>query len=1043
MQVVTKVRVFDQIGGNELISKYRFRDGFYDRREREFRGFGMVEQRDAEEFNQSGPTATRPPVVTKRWFSTGSAESLTTDGWYDGDPDHWTLAPFTGTPEEVRAIRGRLLREEVYAEDGATEESHPYVTTEHRHEARVLQPADANPYAVVLAIPAETLTHHYERRLDPRVAHEMTLDVDDRGVIRRAASVAYPRRAALEPEQSVRYCSVSEVDVVHRDSEADWYRIGVPFESRSYEIVDLPAPSGQLDPAAVRTALGQSVDVPFSPPDPGVGSKRLLHASRAIYRSDADAADVTATPLALGTIESKAIGHESLEFAFTAAKIADIFGTRVSDADLVAAGYSPGPVGVDKDGWWARTQRASLVPSAFMQPTGMVDPFGNTASVDYDATSLRAIGATDPVGNSSSIVLDYRLLTTVEATDPNGNRQLAAFDPFGQPTAVAVQGKPGENLGDTLAEPTITFRYDESAWLTSQQPPSVTQRHRETHGDPTTRWFTTVSFADGFGRDLVSKAIAAPGDVTMPDGSTQHADPRWVASGQTVYDNKGAAVRQYEPYFSATFEFEPESDLLLRGVTSVATYDPIGRLVRRDDPNGTFVSTEFDAWTVIQHDANDNVLLSDWYAQRNGTPGAEGDVAAKAAAHANTPTVVHLDALGRSFLTIEDGGDLPGGGHLFVDTRYRFDLAGNSVEVTDARGNQALLGDYAATGEMLSLTRCDAGRVRTLQTSDGLPLFKITAVDHEIEHTYDAARRPSEQLVKEVGFAWRADVRWEYGEAAPNASAANLRGALWRQWDQTGLNTELDFDFAGNRVAWRAEVLDAADLGQVDWGSPSAPTPRDSYEFAATYDARGEMTRQTYPTGHLSDYRFDSGGQVVETDMTGPSGTITNLFFDIRYDEHGRAVSLTRGNGVSSTWTYDQETGHLVGITSLRGQAALQDQTLTWDPNGNLTTIHDDAHPDGLLQERGGGTAQVLHLRPAEPSRCRNWSSARVGHAFTRNVAFQSAGPPVRRAGNGAIQREPTSTTVSATWSSSSIQCRPRPPHRSLVSLATSRRPTG
>ena len=50
VQVVERVETIDWIGRNRLVSRYAYHHGYFDGYEREFRGFGMVEQWDTEEF---------------------------------------------------------------------------------------------------------------------------------------------------------------------------------------------------------------------------------------------------------------------------------------------------------------------------------------------------------------------------------------------------------------------------------------------------------------------------------------------------------------------------------------------------------------------------------------------------------------------------------------------------------------------------------------------------------------------------------------------------------------------------------------------------------------------------------------------------------------------------------------------------------------------------------------------------------------------------------------------------------------------------------
>ncbi len=50
VQVLIRQEVYDEIAGNHFVSRYAYHHGYFDRTEREFRGFGMVEQWDTEDY---------------------------------------------------------------------------------------------------------------------------------------------------------------------------------------------------------------------------------------------------------------------------------------------------------------------------------------------------------------------------------------------------------------------------------------------------------------------------------------------------------------------------------------------------------------------------------------------------------------------------------------------------------------------------------------------------------------------------------------------------------------------------------------------------------------------------------------------------------------------------------------------------------------------------------------------------------------------------------------------------------------------------------
>ena len=84
VHVVERVETCDRISRNRFVTRYAYHHGYFDGDEREFRGFGLVEQYDTEKFaaftadgdlastTNIDPTSHVPPVLTKTWFHTGA-----------------------------------------------------------------------------------------------------------------------------------------------------------------------------------------------------------------------------------------------------------------------------------------------------------------------------------------------------------------------------------------------------------------------------------------------------------------------------------------------------------------------------------------------------------------------------------------------------------------------------------------------------------------------------------------------------------------------------------------------------------------------------------------------------------------------------------------------------------------------------------------------------------------------------------------------------------------------------------------------------------
>ena len=62
--------------------------------------------------------------------------------------------------EACRALKGSMLRQEVYALDGTDKEPHPYTVTEQNFTIRLLQPKAENRHAVFLTHTRKSLNYH-------------------------------------------------------------------------------------------------------------------------------------------------------------------------------------------------------------------------------------------------------------------------------------------------------------------------------------------------------------------------------------------------------------------------------------------------------------------------------------------------------------------------------------------------------------------------------------------------------------------------------------------------------------------------------------------------------------------------------------------------------------------------------------------------------------------------------------------------------------------------------------------------------------------
>ncbi|QWC14702.1 hypothetical protein KKR89_09960 [Cellulomonas dongxiuzhuiae] len=526
VHVVERVETADRISGSRFITRYEYAHGLYE--DREFRGFGRVDQFDSAERDAGdgsppadGVVATSPPpVLTRTWFHTGAyldrdristlyAGTVLEPGEYYREPgltgaavlerllDDTPLPPGLNVWDEseaCRALRGAMLRQEVFALDGTDGAGfpfgHPYLVVEQNFTLRREQPRENNRHAVFFAHPRESFSYHYEREPEhPRVLHDLTLAVNEFGDVTRSVRIAYGRAPDSSLPSATQTIQATAIALCTETRYTAWplpgapageHRAPAPWDTSTWELTGLNLPPGavlSIDDAALLTEATEIA--PHLPAPVGAIRRRPVSRERTRYRRD----DLTG-PCPDGFQDLRGLVHERYRLALTPEVISASF-CRPSgaggaplipdpatvlpvDAATDAAADRGGHVDLDGDGrWWAPSGRGFYAPPG-TDPTAELDtarrhffllrhqrsPFhlpGRPAEtlVDHDLCDLLPVRTTDAVGNVSTVENDYRVLAPTVLTDPNGNRTAVAFDALGLVVATAVTGKDG-TPGDTV-----------------------------------------------------------------------------------------------------------------------------------------------------------------------------------------------------------------------------------------------------------------------------------------------------------------------------------------------------------------------------------------------------------------------------------------------------------------------------------------------------------------------------------------------------------------------------------------------------------------
>ena len=289
--VVAAVETIDAVSRTKLTTQYTYRHGYWDGAEREFRGFGCVEQLDTETFDDYHSAGLHPespfnavgwqrfsePTMTRTWFHLGPVDTDGDGDWaaldcrgeyWPGDPPlldgDRSVGRFlrgvhdpSGAPDRaarraaLRTLRGRVLRVELYARDASPDRNRPYTVTEYAYGLRQEPSAGHLGHARVF-FPFEVARRitQWERGDDPLTQFTFTGDYDSAGQPRRVTSVAMPRRSAcrrpltaavvgtVEPDET--RVLATHVRTQYATPPADVYIYDRVAQIRAYELTAPP-----------------------------------------------------------------------------------------------------------------------------------------------------------------------------------------------------------------------------------------------------------------------------------------------------------------------------------------------------------------------------------------------------------------------------------------------------------------------------------------------------------------------------------------------------------------------------------------------------------------------------------------------------------------------------------------------------------------------------------------------------------------------------------------------------------------------------------
>jgi len=635
VRVVDEVVHVDTVTGYRAATRFHYHHGFYDASEREFRGFGVVDQFDTpslEALQPDGvPVTDGPgfdssmaliPSRTRRFFGLGISEPYLS--MLHPLPLGVQLPRNTvpGTPHAHRALRGVVFREEVYSDDGTAFARRPYAITHHVYDVRQVH-GPAHPGRPLCYLPLKTATEafHTERTTDARrVRTESTYDTWGRVTAAREKGLGRDgtfssAHEVQQGEAHERYTTTTYLERIEAESD--------DYDAAYTPVYLLDAPH-EVKVFGVGTGSG--------------GSDELLAHSQTFY----DGADFVGlgapgSGTALGVVRGRVSSQRQLVLNTDDVATVMPSGAGAQAALTARGGFDSVANGSGFDLWrWSMRRKYN---NDHGMPTVEKDPRGGTTVVSYDgAVGLFPIGLVDAADHPTTLVRGDLPHQVVESEDANGNQVFFTYDPTGLPLTRTVAGKEsspgaGDWSGDPPSHPTEAYTY-----TFDSVPVQVVTATRQVRQGAVVQVHRHL---DGLGQVVQERHTAEPDPATP-------TTPRYRVTGWQVRDPKGLVLRAYQPTFagSAAYSVGDVSTAVVQ-----TDYDPLGRPVRVNYPDGTFDSTTYHPWTQQVSDRNDNA------GHITGDDTRYGLVRSHLLPHLDTPTQTFLDALGRDIAVAEDNGD--------------------------------------------------------------------------------------------------------------------------------------------------------------------------------------------------------------------------------------------------------------------------------------------------------------------------------------------------------------------------------------------------
>jgi len=485
------------------------------------------------------------------------------------------------------------------------------------------------------------------------------------------------------------------------------------------------------------------------------------------------------------------------------------------------------------------------------------DPNGNTTTIIYDNTvhmfpvkTTNALNQTNtmayygidgtplngtPVSNGNA--LQGLWGQEMSKTDANNQTAYTTYDVFGR-TATIISPL------DSVQSPTEEIDYAILGNFVQ-----VVHIFRVVSCLTTTHSF---SYYDGLGRLYETKDL---GPIAG----------QYIVSGQTEYDSRGLPVKKYLPYFTSNY-LSVMDDIDPTKPNSQVSYDPMGRIVTKTNPDGTYSSVTYNQWSTTTTDENGHMEQSTVDAfgrliQKQEYMGADG----RSPNYPSSPYV------------------------LYATTNYFYDNSGNLVSVTDAHNNTTSI-SYDNLNRKIAMNDPDMGSWKYVYDGNSNLIAQEDAKGQVISFNYDALNRlinktdaitgPIVNLPGLTNHAATFNVNYNFDDLTQSYGIGRLGSVTY----DTG-SASFIYDQIGREIASNKSIGTS------------------NYNVTRQYDDLNRLQQLQYPDGAQVSYVYNQAGQVSGVADTAAvvNGVITPVALESNPNNE-RLAWLDKALGVSNAY---------------------------------------------------------------------------------------------------------------------------------------------